>query len=66
MENILNLFSNYLFEARNIDLDYSINLIKTVNKYILANLSVQIIYDENAFRVLQIRQVFGIGVNYDF
>jgi hypothetical protein len=66
MENILNLFSNYLIEARNIDLDYSMNLIMTVNKYISANFSIQTIYDDNAFRGLQTRQVFGIGVNYDF
>lgn len=66
MENILNLFSNYLNEARNIDLDYSMNLIMTVNKYISANFSIQTIYDDNAFRGLQTRQVFGIGVNYDF
>ena len=44
MENILNLFSNYLIEARNIDLDYSMNLIMTVNKYISANFSIQTIY----------------------
>jgi hypothetical protein len=38
----------------------------TVNKYISANFSIQTIYDDNAFRGLQTRQVFGIGVNYDF
>lgn len=63
MENILNLYSNYLEDPQNIDLDYTMNLVMNVNDFISANLSYQTIYDDNAFRGLQTRQVFGIGIN---
>ena len=66
MENILNLYSNYLEDPQNVDLDYTMNLVMTVNDFISANLSYQTIYDDNAFRGLQTRQVFGIGINYNF
>lgn len=66
MENILNLYSNYLEDPQNIDLDYTMNLVMNVNDFISANLSYQTIYDDNAFRGLQTRQVFGIGINYNF
>lgn len=38
----------------------------TINKFISANLSYQTVYDDNAFQGLQTRQVFGIGINYNF
>ena len=66
MENILNLYSNYLEDAQNMDLDYTMNMVMTINKFISANLTYQAIYDDNAFRGLQTRQVFGLGVNYIF
>jgi len=66
MENILNLYSNYLEDPQNVDLDYTMNLVMNVNDFISANLSYQTIYDDNAFQGLQTRQVFGIGVNYNF
>ena len=66
MENILNLYSNYLEDAQNVDLDYTMNMVMTINKFISANLTYQAIYDDNAFRGLQTRQVFGLGVNYIF
>ncbi|CAI8424544.1 DUF3078 domain-containing protein [Flavobacteriaceae bacterium] len=66
MENILNLYSNYLEDPQNVDLDYTMNMIMKINKFISANLSYQTIYDDNAFRGLQTRQVFGIGINYIF
>jgi len=66
MENILNLYSNYLEDPQNVDLDYTLNVVMTINKLISANLSYQTIYDDNAFRGLQTRQVFGVGINYTF
>jgi len=66
MENILNLYSNYLEDPQNVDLDYTMNLVMNVNDFISANLSYQTIYDDNAFKGLQKRQVFGIGINYNF
>lgn len=69
MENILNLYSNYLDKPENIDVDYQMNLVMKVNKFMSANLSFQAIYDDNANPIkseIQIREVFGLGVNYSF
>lgn len=67
MENILALYSNYLEDAQNVDVDYTMNLAMKVNKYISANLTFQAIYDDNTQRNgFQIRETFGLGFNYAF
>jgi hypothetical protein len=66
MENTLNLYSNYLDNPQNVDVDYQMNLVMTINKYISANLAMQAIYDDNAIQAVQVREVFGLGVNYGF
>jgi hypothetical protein len=66
MENILNLYSNYLEDPQNVDLDYTLNIVMTINKYLSANLAYQTIYDDNAFKGFQTREGFGLGVNYGF
>lgn len=65
-ENILNLYTNYLEDAKNVDVDYTLNIVMKVNKYMSTNLAFQTIYDDNAFAGFQTRQVIGIGVNYGF
>jgi hypothetical protein len=66
IENILNLYSNYLEDPQNIDIDYTMNLVMNINKHISTTLAYQTIYDDNAFQGLQTRQVFGLGINYNF
>ncbi len=65
-ENILNLYSNYLEDPQNVDIDYQLNIVMKINRYLTTNLMFQTIYDDNAFRGFQIRQVFGVAVNYGF
>ncbi len=65
-ENILSLYSNYLEDPQNVDVDYQLNIVMTINKFLSTNLSFQTIYDDNAFRGLQTRQVLGVGINYGF
>jgi uncharacterized SAM-dependent methyltransferase len=65
-ENALNLYSNYLEDPQNVDINYSLNIIMKINKFLSANFAFQAIYDDNAFRGLQTRQVFGLGVNFGF
>lgn len=65
-ENIVSLYSNYLEDPQNVDLDYQLNLVMTINKFLSTNVSFQTIYDDNAFRGFQVRQVLGLGVNYNF
>ena len=66
VENLLNLYSNYLEDPQNVDIDYQINIVMTINKTLSANFTFQTIYDDNAFQGFQTRQVFGLGVNYGF
>ncbi|MDP5198557.1 DUF3078 domain-containing protein [Flavobacterium sp. DG2-3] len=65
-ENTLNLYSNYLEDPQNVDIDYSLNIVMKVNKFLSANLSFQAIYDDNAFQGFQTREVFGLGINFGF
>jgi hypothetical protein len=84
MENInfattLELFSNYLENFGNIDVNWTTLTTMKVNKYISATLSTQLIYDDD-IKVLrnsgskkgtfgpdvQFKQVLGIGFSYKF
>ena len=65
-ENILNLYSNYLEDPQNVDIDYQLNIVMKINRYLTTNLMFQTIYDDNAFRGFQVRQVFGVAANYGF
>jgi hypothetical protein len=66
VENILNLYSNYLEDPQNVDLDYQLNIVMKINKYLSTNFAFQTIYDDNAFRGFQTRQVIGVGFNANF
>ncbi|MGI9526072.1 MAG: DUF3078 domain-containing protein [Weeksellaceae bacterium] len=66
MENILALYSNYLEDPQNVDMDYTMNLGMQINKYLSTMLTVQLLYDDNAFPGLQVREVFGVGVTANF
>ena len=66
LENIVSIYSNYIGKPENIDLDYQINIVMKINRYLSTNLSMQAIYDDNAFQGFQTRQVFGLAVNFGF
>ena len=66
VENRLNLYSDYLDNPQNVDIDYQMNVIMKINKYLSANLAFQTIYDDNSIKAFQTREVFGLGVNYGF
>lgn len=67
MENLLALYTNYLDEPKNVDVDYTMNLVMQVNKFISTNLIFQAIYDDNTqSKGFQIREAFGVGVNFKF
>ena len=65
-ENIVNLYSNYLEDPQNVDLDYQLNIVMKINRFLTTNINFQTIYDDDAFEGFQIRQVFGVGANYGF
>ncbi len=66
IENIFSIYSNYLDKPQNIDIDYTMNLVMKINDVFSTNLTFQTIYDDNAYRGFQIREVFGLGVNVVF
>ncbi|WKW45938.1 DUF3078 domain-containing protein [Myroides sp. JBRI-B21084] len=66
VENILNLYSNYLEDPQNVDVDYQLNAVLKVNKYISTNLTFQTLYDDNAYKGFQTRHTLGVGLNYIF
>lgn len=66
MENVLSLYSNYLDNPQNIDVDYTMNLAMQINKYLSTNLTLQTVYDDDAYKGLQVREVFGLGVTANF
>lgn len=66
IENRLNLYSNYLEDPQNVDIDYQMNVVMKINKYLSANIALQTIYDDNAIKGVQVREIFGLGVNYGF
>lgn len=78
-QSILELFSNYLNKPQNIDVNWSTLTTFKVNKYISANLSTQLIYDDDisilrnvgekkgtAGPDLQFKQALSIGFSYKF
>lgn len=66
IENILSLYSNYLDKPQNVDLDYTANVVMKVNKFLSANFTFQAIYDDDAARAFQIRELLGLGLSYKF
>lgn len=78
----LNLYTDYLRDFGNIDIDWEIEFILTVNKTIKTRVGTQLIYDDDIrFDVLldpegnivdagvprvQLRQWLNLGVNFDF
>ncbi len=66
VENILGLYSNYLKNPQNVDVDYQLNLMMKINKYVSANLGLHTIYDDDALQDIQFNEVFGVGFNANF
>jgi hypothetical protein len=64
IENRLNLYSNYLDDPQNVDIDYQMNVVMRINKYLTANVALQTIYDDNSVQAVQVREIFG--ANYGF
>ena len=65
ISNRISLYSDYLDNPANIDLDYTIDTTMKINKYLTTNLIIQFIYDHNSVQRLQVREVMGIGISLD-
>jgi hypothetical protein len=77
-ENTLKLYSNYISHPENIYMDYSANIFMKVNKLVTVNAGVELISDPKAkmpsitngvtayHSLLQVKQIFGVGLTYKF
>ena len=66
LENIFALYSNYLENPQNIDIDYQMNFDLLINKYLSMNIKFHVIVDDNASTQVQFKEIFGLGVKYMF
>ena len=78
-ENRLSLYSDYINHFGNIDIDWQMQLELVVNEYVKANIGAHFIYDDdikakeerNGEQVtvgpkLQLKQLLGVGLSYNF
>lgn len=81
LENRLILYSDYINNFGNIDVDWKLQLDLKVNKYVRANIGTHIVYDDDIKTKetvgeeeeevtrgakIQLKQILGIGVVYEF
>lgn len=65
VENNLSLYSNYLDNPENIDLDYSMNISMEINKLLTTQVMLRLRYDDEEFPGLQLQETFGVGFNFE-
>jgi hypothetical protein len=78
-ENRLSLYSDYINRFGNVDIDWQMQLELVVNEYVKANIGAHFIYDDdikakeevNGEQVtvgpkLQLKQLLGVGLSYNF
>ena len=78
----LQLYSDYVNNFGNIDVDWEVNLDLIVNKYVKASIGTHVLYDHDIIfdevkaadgtvtspgkRKIQFKQLLGVGLVYDF
>ena len=65
MDNKFNFYVNYLYKIQNIDFEWNANIRLIVNEKISSNLIFHIQYDDDLIKRLQVRELFGLGLNID-
>lgn len=63
--NQLNLFSNYTNHPERIDIAYSGALTMRFNKFISTSFNIDLVYDHDQVRRLQMKQILGVGLSYN-
>jgi len=65
LEQRVNLYSDYLYKPDNIDVDYTLSAFMKINDYLSTTLIIQCLYDDNAIKKIQLREVFGLSFIID-
>ncbi len=73
---VLGLFTNYLDNPQNIDVDWKVFINMKINNYLSANLNTHLIFDDDIDFIndsglpksakVQFKEVFGVGLTYKF
>lgn len=73
---VLGLFTNYLENPQNIDVDWKVFINMKINNYLSANLNTHLIFDDDIDFIndsglpksakVQFKEVFGLGLTYKF
>lgn len=63
--NQLNLFSNYSQNPEQIDILYSGILTMKFNRFVSTTLNLDLVYDHDQVKNLQIKQILGVGLSYN-
>ena len=81
MANKLILYSDYMNNYGNVDVNWEINFDLTINKYVTANVGSHLRYDDDVHHKedinndgeldilgprVQLKQLLGVGFSYDF
>ncbi len=79
LEHRISLYTDYLNNFGNIDVDWQLLLEMTVNQYVKANIGTHIMYDDDINTIknidgvqvsggpkLQLKQILGVGIEYSF
>ncbi|MEA2106572.1 MAG: hypothetical protein U9P82_07620 [Bacteroidota bacterium] len=76
LKSTLGLFTNYLENPQNIDIDSKVAINMKINDYLSANLNTHLIYDDDIKTSddegnprgakVQFKEVFGVGLTYNF
>lgn len=65
-DNRLGIFADYLKNPQNMDIAYQGILDLKVNRFISAQVALNLLYDEDQIKRTQLKQTLGIGFNYKF
>jgi hypothetical protein len=76
LKSTLGLFTNYLENPQNVDVDWKMSINMKINDYLSANLNTHLIYDDDIKTSddegnprgakVQFKEVFGVGLTYKF
>jgi len=62
----LGLFTNYIKNTQNVDVDWKVMINMKINDYLSANLNTQLVYDDDMIQDIQFKEVFGVGLTYKY
>jgi hypothetical protein len=62
----LDLYGNYANNPQNVDVFFTNVLSMKVNKYISANINLDMVYDDDIIQKLQYKHLIGVGFGYKF